>query len=213
MSRSCHSATFSTRRQRVGADQPRQPADALGQLGLRLCGIELGALLALARRAPAPPGSRSAGARSPRARSSRARRPPAPSIAQNSAWRSRCTICVEAGSTSSAELAADVGFELGLDVREVADRARELADRDRRAAPGGADRRLRPASAYHDRDLEAEAGGLGVNPVRSADRERVLVAQRQSAEGLLQLLLTGDQEIGGISAAGARWRCPTRRSW
>ena len=41
MSRSCHSATFSSAACSVAADHPRQAADPLAHDGLRLCGIAL----------------------------------------------------------------------------------------------------------------------------------------------------------------------------
>ncbi len=105
------------------------------------------------------------------------------------------------------ELAADVGFELGLHVGEVTDRARELADRDRRAGPAEPVD-VAPGLGVPHSDLETEAGGLGVDPVRSPDRQRVLVAQRENAEGLLQPLLAGDQEIDGISQLERSGRVP-----
>ena len=101
MSRSCQSATFSSAGQRVGA-QRRAPGPqiALGQTRVAL----------VRHRAdepfwPSPNGSSTSQhlgalrARGPRARSSPSEAPAIASALTNSAWRSRCTIWVETGST------------------------------------------------------------------------------------------------------------------
>ena len=88
-------------------------------------------------------------------------------------------------------------LELGLDVGEGAHGARSLPTaivaRARRSRS-----RLRPASAYQTATLRPNARGLGVDAVRPADRERVLVAQRQHAERLSQPLLAGEEQRHGV---------------
>src|SRR5439155_4971495 len=72
------------------------------------------------------------------------------------------------------------------------------ADGDRRARPAQP-LEVAPGFGVPDRDLETEAGGLGVDAVRPADRERVLVANCEVAEHLAQPLLARDQEIGRVA--------------
>ena len=55
------------------------------------------------------------------------------SVVMNSACRSRCRTCDETGAGAQPELRADGLLDLGRQVRERADRAGELAERDRRA--------------------------------------------------------------------------------
>ena len=83
-------------------------------------------------------------------------------------------------------------------MREVPHRARELADRDRRPGPAQS---LEVSAGFGvpDRHLEPEGGGLGVNAVGPADGQRVLVAERQHAERLLETLLALDQKIHRVS--------------
>src|SRR4029453_4019720 len=96
------------------------------------------------------------------------------------------------GRGLETKLAAPLGFDVGLDVGEVPDGARELADRDRRArAPQAFN--IAAGFGVPDRDLEAEARRLGVDAVGAADRQGVLVAAREDAERFLEPLLSGDQ--------------------
>src|SRR6184192_4034342 len=191
MSRSCHSATFSSAASALVRTRRARPQIRSASSGLRLCGMALEPFW------PSPKGSRASSTSvrwSPR--TSRAifssEAAATASIAQNSASVAlddlrgdRCGV--------QAELAAHRGFEVGLDVGEVPHGTRELADGDRRARPAQP-LEVAPGFGVPDRDLETEAGGLGVDAVRPADRERVLVANREVAEHLAQPLLTRDQE-------------------
>ena len=105
MSRSCHSATFSSAAWALPRSTRARPATCSDLIGLRLWGIELEPFW------PAPNGSRTSPT-SVRARwrSSVAKRSsPAPASAiacSSSAWRSRATTWVETGSRSSPSRAS-----------------------------------------------------------------------------------------------------------
>ena len=183
--------------ERVGAQQAGQSADALAQLRVALVRHRAGALLALAERLlrlqhlgalQAAHLERDLLQRGPRDGQRRAELGVA--VALDDLGRHRLH--------AEAEVAADLVLELRLDMGEVADRPRQLADGDRLARPA---QPLEVASGLDvpDGDLEAERGGLGVHPVGAADGQGVAVAQRERAQRLSQLLLAGQQQVGGVT--------------
>src|SRR5206468_1905903 len=79
------------------------------------------------------------------------------------------------------ELTADVLFDVRIDVGEVSNGARQLADGHHLPGPAQA---LEVATGLDvpDGDLEAEGGRLGVDAVSAAHDQRVLVTASQVAE-------------------------------
>ena len=180
MSRSCHSATFSS----AGTTAPRTSAGEAGQV----LGQHRVALVRHRRASPSGPAAKysSASRTSVRCRwrISVARRSieaaTTPSAAKNAACRSRGMTWVETGSTARPSLLRDVLLDRGVDVGEGADRAGDGAGRDlgaRRHQPRAVAGELGVVAG----ELEAEGRRLGMDAVAAADGQRVLVLAARAA--------------------------------
>ena len=180
MSRSCHSATFSSAACALPRSTRARPGDLLALDRVALVRHRRGALLAGAERLlhlahlgalqvadlgrEAAPGPAPASAIAP----------------SSSAWRSRATTCVETSSRARPSRASTRASNSGLGRRVGADRARERADR--RPARTRARRRSRVAVRLEGeaRELDAERRRLGVHAVRAPDAQRVARARARA---------------------------------
>ena len=81
---------------------------------------------------------------------------------------------------------ADVGFDRRRQVRERADRARQLADADDRLARARTRSTSRAELRVPERQLQAERHRLGVHAVRAADHRRAAMLERAIADRLGQ---------------------------
>ena len=167
MSRSCQSAMFSRPTSASARRSRASPLTRSARIGLRLCGI------ALLPCWPAPNGSNaSATSVRCRCRTSTLIRSSVPprmaSVVSSSAWRSRLTTWVAAGSTRQSQRLADVTLDLGADVGVAADRAGDRADGDVLPCPL---QPLRVALQLGEPAgrLEAEGDRLGVDAVAASD--------------------------------------------
>ena len=192
MSRSCHSAMSSSAACRLPRNTRASPQSCSDLIGLRLCGIALEPFCALAKRLL---GLAHLGALQMAdlererldARAHRRARVEHLGVAiarQHLGRRNR----------PEAEALAHVTLDRGIDVGERADRARQLADRDRVA---GAQQPLPVAPDLHrpERQLHAERGGLGVDAVRAPDHRRVAELARPRRDRRLQLLGRGKDAV------------------
>jgi hypothetical protein len=176
MSRSCHSATFSSAAWALPRSTRARPEICSLLIGLRLWGIDeepfwpgaerllhlahLGALqvadLGRERSSPAP----------------------ASAIAlSSSAWRSRATTCVETSSRSRPRALQHARLELGAGRRVGADGAGDRADGDLREGALQA-QRVAVGLEGKARELHAERRRLGVDAVRAPHAQRVRVLAR-----------------------------------
>ena len=196
MSRSCHSATFSSAGATVARISRASPVRFSDSTGLRLCGIA---------EEPFCPGAKysSASRTSVRCRwriSVASRSMPAAisaRVMKNAAWRSRGITCVEIGSGARPSLLRDVCLDRRVDVGEGADRARNRAGRDLAARRGEA---LAVASelGLMPGELQPEGRRLGMDAVAAADRRRVFVLDRAPLQRRQQPVEIGEQEVGGL---------------
>ena len=184
MSRSCQSATFS----RAGTIAARiiraSPVRFSESTGLRLCGMAELPFCPTANGSSASPTSlrcrwRISVASRSIADASSAR------AAVNAACRSRGITWVETGSGRSPNRSATMVSTLRVDIGEGADRPGHGAGHDLVAALDHA-----PAAAGElgevAGELEAEAGGLGVDAVAAADGGRALVLEGAPLQGFQQ---------------------------
>ena len=176
MSRSCQSATFSRPTTAYPRTTRASPQMRSATMGLRLCGIADEPFW------PRPNGS-STSRTSVRARwrissANRSREDASDaSDDSSSACRSRCRICVELGAGSSPSASQVSALDLGSRRRVGADSARELSD------PKPLDRSFDSLTVARElegpaRELEPEGRRLGVDTVRTADRQRVAMLFR-----------------------------------
>ena len=176
MSRSCHSATFSSAAWALPRSTRARPAICSLLIGLRLCGIAEDPFW------PARNGSctsrTSVRCRWRTSVAMRSRPAPASAIApSSSAWRSRGTTCVETSSRASPRRASTAASNSGL-VAAYVPTAPDSAPtatcaKARSQALGVAVRLEREA-----RELDAERGRLGVHAVGAPDAQRVRVLAR-----------------------------------
>ncbi len=135
MSRSCHSGTFSSADSAVAAQQPRQPAEVLGEDGV-----------ALVRHGRASPSGPAVKASSTSRTSVRCRwRISTANFSMDAAQQRQrgeelgvavaLEIWLEAGAHGEAQRRHGEGLHLGREVREGAHRARQLAHGDDLAGP------------------------------------------------------------------------------
>ena len=162
MSRSCHRATFSTAASALLRSRRARPQMRSASSGLRLCGI------ALEPFCPSPNGSCASSTSvrcSPRTSSAifSSEAPAMASAAQNSAWRSRCTIWVETGSTprprsrqTSSSISGSTWAKLPTAPESL---PTAIASRARRSRS-----RLRPASTYQTATLSPKVVGSAWTP-------------------------------------------------
>ena len=109
------------------------------------------------------------------------------SVATKLACRSRWITCEATGAGFRFEPRADQLLDFRADVRERADRARDLADAQ--VFGGGREARQVAAGLFvPDGELQAERDGLGVHAVRAADLHRVLELERAALQHLAQTL-------------------------
>ena len=175
MSRSCHSATFSSAGVTVERISRARPVRFSASTGLRLCGIA---------EEPFCPGEKysSASRNSVRCRwrISVASRSIAAAISasviKNAAWRSRGIIWVEIGSGSRPSFCATYASTARVDIGEGADRTRNRAGRDLLAGRG------KPLAVAGELgivpgELEAKGRRLGVDAVAAPDGRRVFVLE------------------------------------
>ena len=210
MSRSCHSATFSTAAEALPRSTRARPATCSDLIGLRLWGIELEPFCPSANGSRTSPTSVRA-----RWRSSVANRSsPAPASAtawSSSAWRSRATTCVETGSRSSPSRRSTRSSKSG-DVAEYVPTAPEIAPTatccERPLEPPGVAIGLEGEAG----ELDPERRRLGVDPVGATDAQRVHVLARTSGERLDERGASPAARARRPAAAAAPGRCRARRS-
>ncbi len=189
MSRSCHSATFSSAGTTAARTSRASPVRFSASTGLRLCGMA---------DEPFWPGAKysSASRTSVRCRwrtsIARFSIEPAmtPSTAKNRAWRSR-------GMTWVDELGGDVRLDPRIDVCEGADRARDGAGRDLAACflqppPAAGEGGVVPG------ELEAEGGRLGVDAVAAAEAGGVFVLLGAALQRRQQRIEVGEQQVARL---------------
>ena len=204
MSRSCHSATFSSPACALPRSTRARPAMRSDMIGLRLCGIALEPFCARPGTAPRPRAPRCAAGGGPRWRSARGRRPASAIACSSSAWRSR-----------AHHLRRDRLARAARAARAPAPRSRGRAPRRCRPRP-----RSRPtdacANARSSRSalrcgLEGEAGELqperrrlGVHAVRAPDAQRrpVLARPLRPAPSTSSRAPASDH-LAGLRAAAA----------
>ncbi len=133
MSRSCHSATFSSAGTTVARTSRARPVRFSDSTGLRLCGIAEEPFCSGAKYSSASRTSVRCRWRISIARRSTELAMTA-SVEKNTACRSRGMIWVETGSGFKAELLRDIRLDRGRDIGEGADRARNRAGGDLVAA-------------------------------------------------------------------------------
>ena len=195
MSRSCHSATFSSAGTTWERTRRARPVRFSLSTGLRLWGMAL---------EPFCPGWKNSSASRTslrwRWRTSVASRstPDAvtASAAKKAAWRSRGMTCVLTGSTCEAEAFGDEGLHARVHAGEGADRAGDGAGRDlgpRRDEAGAVALELGPVAG----ELQAEGGRLGVDAVAAADRGRAAVLPRALLQRREQGVEIGEEQVGG----------------
>ena len=194
MSRSCHSATFSSPTWALPRSTRASPQIRSQTTGLRLCGIALEPFW------PARNGS-STSRTSVRCRwriSVAKRSSPAPASAiadSSSAWRSRGTTWVEIGSALQAEAFDHALLVVRAERRPRADgardRGRDLAERA--LQPIGVAVRLHRVAG----ELEPERRRLRVDAVRAPDAQRVRVLARLLGQLPRELARGRDEQRAG----------------
>ena len=147
MSRSCHSATFSSAAAAYDRSRRASPHRFSDRIGFFLCGIAEEPFWPLPNASVASPTSVRCQWRtvSADALDGGAERAPAPG--SRPAWRSRATICVGTVSGRRPSARQRPRLDGRVEVGVGADRARDLADRDLVAGRAPAPRRARPSSA------------------------------------------------------------------
>ena len=185
MSRSCHSATSSSAACRLPRSTRARPQSCSDFIGLRLCGIALEPFCSPSRNAS------SASRTSVRWRWRISSANDSMRRADRRARVEHFGVAVarqhlRGGHGREAEVLAHVPLDRGIDVGVRADRARELADRDRVARPQQA---LAVAPHLHrpERELHAERRRLGVDAVRAPDHRRVAELARPRRDRRLEL--------------------------
>ena len=152
MSRSCHSATFSSAGLRVAAQHAREAGDLLGLDRVALVRHRRGALLPRAERLLHLAHLGALQVADLRRQALQAGARPARSRCSSSAWRSRATTCVETSSRARPSRASTRASNSGLVAAYVPDRARDARRRRpaRTRAAGaarcGAASKAKPAS-------------------------------------------------------------------
>ena len=211
MSRSCHSATFSSAASALVRSSRASPQMLLGQLRVALVRHRARALLALARTAPPPPGSRCAAARGSRARSSPATRPAMASVADelgvavalHDLGRDRLGARGRGARQTSSSISGATWAKLPTAPESL---PTEIASRARRSRS-----RFRAGLHVPHGDLEPEGRGLGVDTVGAAHRQGVAVPEGQRRQRRAQPLQARDQQIGGLAQLQRQSPCPPRR--
>ena len=209
MSRSCHSATFSTAAAALPRRTRARPVMRSVVIGLRLCGIALEPFW------PARNGS-STSRTSVRWRwrisvAKRSRPAPASAIAcSSSAWRSRATTCVDTGSRSSPSRSSTRSSNSGEVARVGADRAGDRADD---ACANARSRRSTLRARLHREagELDAERRRLGVHAVRAPDADGVDVLARALGERGDELARAAQHDLARRAQLQRRARCRARR--
>ena len=200
MSRSCHSATFSSAGMTAARTRRARPVRFSVSTGLRLCGIAERALLARREIIPRPRAPRCAAGGGSRWRDSR------PMLAMTRQRREECRVPVARDDLGrnrfdrQAELGGDMRFDLRVDVGEGADRAGDGAGGD--LGP----RRHQPLAVAVEGgvvpgELQAEGGRLGMDAVAAADGGGVLVLQRAALQRRQQPV----ESASSRSAACVSW--------
>ena len=170
MSRSCQSAMFSSAAMALARISRARPAICSQPIGLRLCGI------ADEPFCPLPNGSSTSPISvfcRPRISSANFSSDAAviASADISSAWRSRWITCDETGAGSSPSRSQTRASIAGIEVRERADGAGDLADRhDVARAQHAIEIALQ--LGVPQRELDAERHRLGMHAVRAADHRR-----------------------------------------
>ena len=98
---------------------------------------------------------------------------------------------------AEAELLRHIGFHLGIDMGEGADRAGDGAGGDLLAGAHQPFARAGELGVSH-RELQAERGRLGVHAVASADGQRVLMLEGAGLQRGQQLVDIGNKDVGGL---------------
>ena len=210
MSRSCHSATFSSEASALARTSRARPLTCSQPTGLRLWGMADEPFW------PEPKGSSTSrtsvfcSARISVANFSRL-------AAIERERRHHLGVAVALQDLrgdrrrQQPQLRADRLLDLRRQVREGAHRARELAEGDR--GPGAVEpRELALQLGVPERQLQAERHRLGVDAVRAPDHRRVLVAEGALANRVHQLERARPARGRRRRASGSRARCPPRRT-
>ena len=196
----------------VAAQHPGEPAQLLATSPGCACAASRSSPSARRRgTAPRPRAPRCAGGGGSRARTTRRVAPTDAHAYSTSAWRSRASTWV-AGTGVRPSVLAHVALDRGIDVGVRADRARQLADRDRVARPARSRSRSR-------RTCSAQSASLAPNVVGSAwmpwvrptigvsrnSRARVAIAASSAAAA-------PSMQVDGPRQLQRRARCRRRRS-
>ena len=195
MSRSCHSATFSMPAMQVGAQHAGETAELLALHRVALVGHRARALLR--------PGAERllhlAHLGALQVTDLERERLDGGAHRRARVEQLRVTVAGEhlrGGHRLEPQRGAHVGLDRGVDVGVGADRARELAHRDRGPGPGEA----LPVAAHlqgPQRELHPEGGGLGVHPVGAPGHRGVAVGVGLGDDGRLELGRGADHEVEG----------------
>ena len=212
MSRSCHSATFSSAGMTAAAHQAGEAGQVLASAPDCACAASPTSPSALARNTPPPPAPRCAAGGGSRWRAARSSEATTPSAAKNAAWRSRGITWVETGSDAQAQLLRDMLFDARVDVGEGADRAGDRAGGDllaRRDQPRAGARELGVGQASLRPKVVGSAWMPWLRPMVGVS----LCSKARRFERGEQRVDVGDQDVAGAAAAARRGRCRARRSW
>ena len=197
MSRSCQSATFSSRGLGVAAQHAREAGDAArSMIGLRLWGIALEPFCRAAERLLGLARPRCAAGGGPRSRSARARRRRARSPAAARRGGRAATTCVETGSRSSPSRASTRARSRAPS-RVGADRARDRADRHLRERPLQAAPRCGAASKAKPASLIPNVVGSACTPCVRPTQTVSACSRARSASAVDELARAGDDELAG----------------
>ena len=114
------------------------------------------------------------------------------------------------GRGQQAQPRADRLLDLRGEVREGADRARELAERDRRPARGRAASRWRCSSACHSAIFRPKVIGSAWTPWVRPIIGACLWRKARSRTASIRSTEVGADEVAGVAHQDARARCPRR---
>ena len=98
------------------------------------------------------------------------------------------------GGGAQAQLAANGGFDFGIEIGVRADRAGNFAHADGLARRAQARRRA-PEFIIHQRHFEAEGGGFRVNAVAAANHGRIGMAGGLRRDGRAEFFHFGQQHV------------------
>ena len=212
MSRSCHSATFSTAAWALPRSTRARPHDALARRSGCACAASRASPSAARRgTAPRPRGPRCAGGGGSRSRAARARRRRARSPAAAAAWRSRGTTWVETCSAREPEPREHARLEVGVGRRVGPDRAGERADRRPGRRPRcealarcGRPRTRSPAS------LMPNVVGSACTPCVRPTQTVSTCSRARSASARDEPARAGDDDLARARGSAARAPCRAR---